>query len=228
MEEKQRVFRAGNERVRPATGKVPPAKALEVGELGRAAQSRAGAPRIAQEIEVMANEPHHAVVHQPLEEVATDFVVGGAVEGFAQIVEERSGPEIAVVRRGPRQVEDLERMEEGVALGMIARVLRHAIEGLEETKKLVVHLPEERATPTGVKPRAKRPRPRPPAPEIPDARDGLTRKERVVLWVLAETQKENDDRAVKLPMLYGRVLEHVDMSIEELQAIVGRLGARRP
>lgn len=65
------------------------------------------------------------------------------------------------------------------------------------------------------------------ADAIPDARDGLTRKERVVLWVLAKTQAENDDRSVKLPMLYGRVLEHVDMSIEELQAIVVRLGAKR-
>ena len=63
--------------------------------------------------------------------------------------------------------------------------------------------------------------------EVPDARDGLTRKERIVLWVLAQTQAENGDRSVKLPMLYGRVLVHVDMSIEELQRIVARLGARR-
>lgn len=30
-----------------------------------------------------------------------------------------------------------------------------------------------------------------------------------------------------MPMLYGRVLEHVDMSVDELVAIVSRLGARR-
>ena len=63
--------------------------------------------------------------------------------------------------------------------------------------------------------------------ELPDARDGLTRKERVVLWILAATQEERGDRDVPLPMLYGRVLEHVDMSIAELQDIVARLGARR-
>lgn len=63
--------------------------------------------------------------------------------------------------------------------------------------------------------------------DLPDARDGLTRKERVVLWMLGELQKERDGRMVPLPMLYGRVLEHVDMSIAELQEIVARLGARR-
>ena len=63
--------------------------------------------------------------------------------------------------------------------------------------------------------------------EIPDARDGLTRKERVVLWVLARTQEERGGRNVPLAMLYGRVIEHVDMSIAELQEIVARLGARR-
>jgi hypothetical protein len=63
--------------------------------------------------------------------------------------------------------------------------------------------------------------------EIPDARDGLKRKERIVLWILAEVTKELGRPNVPLPMLYGRVVEHVDMSIEELQEIVARLGARR-
>jgi hypothetical protein len=63
--------------------------------------------------------------------------------------------------------------------------------------------------------------------ELPDARDGLTRKERIVLWVLAATEEERGGRNVPLAMLYGRVIEHVDMSIAELQEIVARLGARR-
>jgi hypothetical protein len=63
--------------------------------------------------------------------------------------------------------------------------------------------------------------------DIPDARDGLTRNERIVLWVLSKTQAEENGRNVPLPMLYGRVLEHVDLSIAELQEIVARLGARR-
>lgn len=64
--------------------------------------------------------------------------------------------------------------------------------------------------------------------ELPDVRDGLTRKERVVLTVLARLEDERGDGSVPLPMLYGRVLEHVDMSQGELVAIVARLGARRP
>lgn len=63
--------------------------------------------------------------------------------------------------------------------------------------------------------------------DLPDVRDGLTRKERVVLWMLSEVQAERGDRNVPLPLLYGRVLEHVDMSTAELQEIVARLGARR-
>jgi len=63
--------------------------------------------------------------------------------------------------------------------------------------------------------------------ELPDARDGLTRKERIVLWVLSTTQEERGERNVPLAMLYGRVIEHVDMSVTALQEIVARLGARR-
>lgn len=68
----------------------------------------------------------------------------------------------------------------------------------------------------------------PPKPEeIPDVRDGLTRTERVVLFVLAQLEQEMRGRSVPLPMLYGRVLEHLDMSQKELSEIVARLGARR-
>ena len=63
--------------------------------------------------------------------------------------------------------------------------------------------------------------------ELPDARDGLTRKERVVLWMIAKLEAEREGRSVPLPMLYGRVVEHVDLRIAELQEIVASLGARR-
>jgi hypothetical protein len=63
--------------------------------------------------------------------------------------------------------------------------------------------------------------------DLPDARDGLTRKQRIVLRVLAEAEAERGDRGVPLPMLYGRVLEHVDVSMAELREIVASLGARR-
>jgi hypothetical protein len=62
---------------------------------------------------------------------------------------------------------------------------------------------------------------------IPDVRDGLTRPERVVLWVLSETQKERGGRNVPTAMLYGRVVEHIDMSEDELNRVLIRLGARQ-
>ena len=63
---------------------------------------------------------------------------------------------------------------------------------------------------------------------IPDVRDGLTRIERVILWQLSVLQRERGDRNVPTAQLYGRVVEHVNLSPEELSRILARLGARRP
>ena len=60
--------------------------------------------------------------------------------------------------------------------------------------------------------------------KLSDARDGLTRKERVVLYCLNQLQKELDGRNAPTVMLYGRVIEYVDISEEELQEILQRLG----
>ncbi len=57
----------------------------------------------------------------------------------------------------------------------------------------------------------------------PDVRDGLTRKERIVLHCLHQLQRERDGRNVPTVMLYGRVLEYVNMSENELQMILQRL-----
>jgi hypothetical protein len=62
---------------------------------------------------------------------------------------------------------------------------------------------------------------------IPDVRDGLTREERVVLYVLHETQKERGDRNVPTAMLWGRVCEYFYISPDELSEMLARLGARR-
>ncbi len=62
---------------------------------------------------------------------------------------------------------------------------------------------------------------------IPDVRDGLTREERVVLYVLHETQRERGDRNVPTVMLWGRVCEHIYISPEDLSAMLARLGARK-
>jgi hypothetical protein len=62
--------------------------------------------------------------------------------------------------------------------------------------------------------------------QLPDVRDGLTRIERVVLWVLHETQKERGGRDVPTTMLWGRVCEHVYVSPAQLSEILARLGAR--
>ena len=58
---------------------------------------------------------------------------------------------------------------------------------------------------------------------LPDVRDGLTRKERVVLYCLHQLQQERGGRNAPTVMLYGRVVEYVNMSEDELQLILQRL-----
>lgn len=62
---------------------------------------------------------------------------------------------------------------------------------------------------------------------IPDVRDGLTRTERIVLHVLNETQRERGGRSVPTAMLYGRVVEYVNMSEAELKMCLDRLGVKK-
>ena len=55
---------------------------------------------------------------------------------------------------------------------------------------------------------------------LPDARDGLTRLERIILWQLREAQRELGRESVPTALLYGRVVEHM---VEEFQATLQRL-----
>lgn len=61
-----------------------------------------------------------------------------------------------------------------------------------------------------------------PTDVLPDVKDGLTRKERAILYCLQQTQRELGDRNVPTIMLYGRVLELVDISKDEFQSILSR------
>ena len=66
-----------------------------------------------------------------------------------------------------------------------------------------------------------------PYDSLPDVRDGLSREERIVLYVLHEAQKERGDRNVPTVMLWGRVCEHFYISPEALSLMLARLGARK-
>lgn len=60
---------------------------------------------------------------------------------------------------------------------------------------------------------------------LPDIRDGLTRKERIVLYVLDQIRRERGGRDVPTVMLWGRVCEHFYINPEELSEMLARLGA---
>jgi hypothetical protein len=65
--------------------------------------------------------------------------------------------------------------------------------------------------------------PHDPRDYLPDVRDGLTHRERIVLQCLHALQQERGGRHVPTGMLYGTVVEYVDMSVEEMQSILVRL-----
>ena len=67
---------------------------------------------------------------------------------------------------------------------------------------------------------------RDPREYLPDVRDGLTHRERIVLQCLYDLQQERAGRHVPTGMLYGTVVEYVDMSIAEMQSILVRLVGR--
>ena len=62
-----------------------------------------------------------------------------------------------------------------------------------------------------------------PRDYLPDVADSLTHRERVVLWCLKVLQEERGGRNVPTGMLYGSVVEHVNMSVEEMQSILVQL-----
>ena len=58
---------------------------------------------------------------------------------------------------------------------------------------------------------------------LPDARDGLTREQRVILATLHQVQRERGDRNVPTVMLYGRVCEHISISEGRFQQLLSQL-----
>jgi hypothetical protein len=69
-------------------------------------------------------------------------------------------------------------------------------------------------------------RPPPGAGDLPDVRDGLNRIERIILVELQRAQAEFEGRSVPTALLYGRVVEHVNLDPQEFQQILRRLVGR--
>ena len=61
---------------------------------------------------------------------------------------------------------------------------------------------------------------------LPDVRDGLTREQRVILYVLYQAQQERRGRNVPTLMLYGRVCEHIPMRKDRFMALLSNLVGR--
>lgn len=61
---------------------------------------------------------------------------------------------------------------------------------------------------------------------IPDVRDGLTRLQRAILYVLHGAKADFGERRVPTATIYGRVVEYVDVSVEEFQRELARMTGR--
>ncbi|PTL82786.1 hypothetical protein [Vitiosangium sp. GDMCC 1.1324] len=66
-----------------------------------------------------------------------------------------------------------------------------------------------------------------PRDYIPDVRDGLTRVERVILHTLHRLERERGGRSVPSMMLYGYVVEQLDIGPDEFQDVLTRMVGRR-
>lgn len=62
---------------------------------------------------------------------------------------------------------------------------------------------------------------------LPDVRDGLTRKQRIILYCLHQLQAERQGRNVPTVMLYGRVLEFINMGMEEFNVALSVIETRQ-
>ena len=61
---------------------------------------------------------------------------------------------------------------------------------------------------------------------LPDIRDGLTHQERVILYTLSELQREYPHRHIPTIMLYGRVVEKLNISQAAFQSMLNKLIGR--
>ncbi len=59
---------------------------------------------------------------------------------------------------------------------------------------------------------------------LPDARDGLTDNERIILYCLHQLQNELKKEFVPSIMLYGRVAEFINISEREVQTSLQKMG----
>jgi len=133
------VFWRADLRVARAARDVPTAQKLEVPKARGAAEPTAGERRRAEQVQVVRDEPHHPRAHEPFEERGAFDVVVRAAQGLADVVQRRRRDHHRVFALAPRVLVHLERVVEGVALGVITGVLRDAVEAAEQVEEVVVH-----------------------------------------------------------------------------------------
>lgn len=62
--------------------------------------------------------------------------------------------------------------------------------------------------------------------DLPHVADGLTRQERAVLVALAALEAERPERPVAAAAIYGRVVEHVPLSVPAFERLLAAMSGR--
>ena len=102
---------------------------------------------------MVAHEPHDPGAEEPVEEIRAHLVVVRPRVGLADIVEQRRRQQHRILGLAERQAEHLERVEEGVSLGVVAGVLLDTIQVKQEGQEIIVHAqgaPPRRSGPVGL------------------------------------------------------------------------------
>ncbi len=139
-EKRESVVSGRNTSVHAAPTEIPAAQALQVPKASRARELPTRAARLTKQIQVMSHEPHDAVTHQTLEKVRAHLIMRSAVDGFSHVVKQGRSPELRLIRLATSELKDLQRVKQRVALRMIARRLKHAIQPNKTLQKIRVHL----------------------------------------------------------------------------------------
>lgn len=139
-EEVERLGGGAGRSADDAPGEVEASQGFEGSEERHMAPPPSGLGGGLQEIEVVPHQGDDGRRDEAVEQGRAEGVVGGAVEGLADVVDERGEPEPRVGVPAVGVVEDLEAVGERVTFGVVLRALGDAVEGHHE----VVPVEEER------------------------------------------------------------------------------------
>ncbi|AOS95680.1 hypothetical protein AUP74_00208 [Microbulbifer aggregans] len=98
----------------------------------------AGAARRPHQIQMVLHQPDDVFTKHALQHLGADVLMTMAFNCFANIVHQCGAPQNGLWGAGSGDFKCLERVEKGIALRVVLGILLHAIQVVEQGKKVVV------------------------------------------------------------------------------------------